>query len=128
MSRLFPNGAIRGTPMSRDETLLQVKRAEEEAEQIIKEAQESQRSVVIAARRQALKATQDADGRLRAEFDSAVSKERAKIVSEKEAILVRGKDDALRVRDLAKNRMNRSKDHLKDSFARTLDATSGTDD
>jgi len=114
--------------MSRDETLLQVKRAEEEAEQIIKEAQESQRSVVIAARRQALKATQDADERLRAEFDSAVSKERAKIASEREAILVRGRDDALRVRDQAKNRMNRSKDHLKDSFARTLDATPGTDD
>jgi V/A-type H+-transporting ATPase subunit G/H len=113
--------------VSRDETLLQVKRAEEEAEQIIKEGQESQRAVVVAARRQALKASQEADEKLRAEFDSAVSKERSKVASQREAILVRGRDEALRMSAQAKDRTNRAKDHLKNRFARTLDATSRTD-
>jgi len=112
--------------VSRDETLLQVKRAEEEAEQIIKEAQENQRAVVVAARKQAIRATQEADERLRAEFESTLSKERAKIAPQREAILSKGKDEALRTRAQAKDRTQKVKDHLKDSFARTLDATSRT--
>jgi len=115
-----------GILVSRDETLLQVKRAEEEAEQIIKEAQENQRAVVVAARKQAIRATQEADERLRAEFESTLSKERAKIAPQREAILSKGKDEALRTRAQAKDRTQKVKDHLKDSFARTLDATSRT--
>lgn len=112
--------------MGRDETLLQVRRAEEEAEQIIKEAQESQKAIIAGARRQAIRATQEGEERLRAEFDQALSGEKAKIASQREGILARGKDDGLRVRAQATTRSKKVKDNLKDDFMRALDAAPRT--
>jgi V/A-type H+-transporting ATPase subunit G/H len=112
--------------MGRDETLLQVRRAEEEAEQIIKEAQESQKAIIAAARRQAIKATQEGEERLRTEFDQTLSREKAKIASQREEILARGKDEGLRVRTQATTRADKVRDDLKDNFVRALDATPRT--
>jgi len=100
--KAVPHSLSGGILVSRDETLLQVKRAEEEAEQIIKEARESQRAAVVAARKQAMRVMQEADEKLRAEFDSAVSKERMKVASQRETILSRGRDEALRMKVQAK--------------------------
>jgi V/A-type H+-transporting ATPase subunit G/H len=105
--------------MGRDETLLQVRRAEEEAEQIIKEAQESQKAIIAAARRQAIKATQEGEERLRIEFDQTLS-------SQREGILARGKDEGLRVRTQATTRADKVRDDLKDNFVRALDAAPRT--
>lgn len=127
--KAVPHSPLSGEILvSRDDILLQIKRAEEEAEQIIKEAQESQRAVVVAARKQAIRVTQERDERLRAEFDSAISKERAKVASQRETILSKGKDEALRMRTQAEDRTRKVKDYLKDSFARTLDVAPRTDD
>jgi vacuolar-type H+-ATPase subunit H len=73
-----------------------------------------------------MRVMQEADEKLRAEFDSAVSKERMKVASQRETILSRGRDEALRMKVQATDRANKVKNHLKDSFARTLDATPRT--
>lgn len=114
--------------MSRDDTLLQVKQAEQEAESIITEAKESQKAVIAAARRQAIKTVRESDDKLRAEYESTLLAEKRKVASQREAILGRGREEAERTRRVAKEKASRAKNHLKDSFVRALDAASRGND
>ncbi len=90
--------------MNRSDILLQVKDAESKAQQIVKEAEEKQRATVTAARREAATRVNEADEKLRAEYDSRFAKERESIASEKQTYLNKGKKRPRRSRPRPKPR------------------------
>lgn len=114
--------------MNRSDILLQVKDAESKAQQIVKEAEDKQRSTVTSARREAATRVNEADEKLRAEYDSRFAKERESIASEKQAYLNKGKEEAAAVKAKAEAKIPNVITHLMQSFERTLDVAAKTND
>lgn len=114
--------------MNRSDILLQVKDAESKAQQIVKEAEEKQRATVTSARREAATRVNEADEKLRAEYDAMFAKERESIASEKQAYLNKGKEEAAAVKTKADAKIPNVITHLMKSFEGTLDVAAKTND
>ncbi len=114
--------------MNRSDILLQVKDAETKAQQIVKEAEEKQRATVTSARREAATRVNEADEKLRAEYDARFAKERESIASEKQAYLNKGKEEAAAVKTKADAKIPNVITHLMKSFEGTLDVAAKTND
>ncbi len=114
--------------MNRSDILLQVKDAESKAQQIVKEAEEKQRATVTSARREAATRVNEADEKLRAEYDARFAKERESIASEKQAYLNKGKEEAAAVKTKADAKIPNVITHLMKSFEGTLDVAAKTND
>lgn len=110
--------------MSRADTLLKVKEAESKAETIIKDAEEQQKTIISSAKREAARMIQDAEGKLKADGDSALAREKASISSQREELLMKGGEEAARIASKASANVPKAKNHLKERFERALDATS----
>jgi len=102
--------------MTRADTLLQIKDAEVKASQIMKEADDKQRSIVSAARKDAIRKIQDADVKQRSEFDAAYAAEKAKVSSQREEILDKGRAEAKAIKSRAEQNLPQAKSHLKQVF------------
>lgn len=114
--------------MNRSDILLQVKDAESKAQQIVKEAEDKQRVTMTSARREAATRVNEADEKLRAEYDARFAKERESIASEKQAYLQKGKEEAAAVKTKAEVKVPSVITHLMQSFERTLDVAAKTND
>jgi len=114
--------------VNRSDILLQVKDAESKAQQIVKEAEEKQRATVTSARREAATRVNEADEKLRAEYDARFAKERESIASEKQAYLNKGKEEAAAVKTKADAKIPNVITHLMKSFEGTLDVAAKTND
>jgi vacuolar-type H+-ATPase subunit H len=114
--------------VNRSDILLQVKDAESKAQQIVKEAEDRQRSTITSARREAATRVNEADEKLRAEYDSRFAKERESIASEKQAYLSKGKDEAEAIKARSESKVPSVITHLMQSFERTLDVAAKTND
>jgi len=114
--------------VNRSDILLQVKDAESRAQQIVKEAEEKQRSIITSARREAAARVNEADEKLRAEYDAKFAKEREGIASEKQTFLNKGKEEAASVKAKADAKVPNVITHLMQSFERTLDVAAKTND
>jgi vacuolar-type H+-ATPase subunit H len=114
--------------VNRSDILLQVKDAETKAQQIVKEAEEKQRATVTSARREAATRVNEADEKLRAEYDARFAKERESIASEKQAYLNKGKEEAAAVKTKADAKIPNVITHLMKSFEGTLDVAAKTND
>ena len=110
--------------MSRAETLLKIKEAEAKAKEIITEAEEKQNAIATSARRDAVRMVQDADDRMKAEYDSAFAQEKARIATQREGLLRKGREEAERLKSKAAGNVPKAKAQLKDRFERTIDASS----
>jgi len=66
--------------VTRADTLLQIKDAEAKASQIMKEADDKQKTTVAAARKDAIRKIQDADEKQRSEFDAATLRRRPRFL------------------------------------------------
>jgi len=114
--------------LSRADTLLKVKQAEESAKKIVDEAGERSRAILASARKDAVKLIQDAEKQVRADFDSAITKEKVKIASQRDALLSEGREKAAKLETVAEERILKVKDYLKQEFERTIDVTAGADE
>lgn len=109
--------------VTRAETLLEIKKAEEEAEQIVREAQEKHKAMIAAARREAARRLKESEEELRVEFEAAVAREKSRIASQKEEILRRGREEAEKVKKMAAERIPQVKTYLKNAFERAIDVS-----
>ncbi|HUT27853.1 MAG TPA: hypothetical protein VMW85_07405 [Methanomassiliicoccales archaeon] len=107
--------------MNRSDILLQVKDAEAKAQQIVKEAEEKQRTIISSARREAATHMNEADEKLRTEFDARFAKERETIAAERQTYLNKGKDEAAAIKVKADAKVPDVITHLMQGFERTLD-------
>ena len=114
--------------MNRSDILLQVKDAESKAQQIVKEAEEKQRATITSARREAATRVNEADEKLRAEYEARFAKERESIASEKQTYLNKGKEEAVAIKSKADAKIPNVITHLMQSFERTLDVAAKTND
>jgi V/A-type H+-transporting ATPase subunit G/H len=114
--------------VNRSDILLQVKDAESKAQQIVKEAEDKQRATITSARREAATRVNEAEVKLRAEYDARFAKERESIASEKQAYLQKGKEEAAAVKTKAEVKVPTVITHLMKSFERTLDVAAKTND
>lgn len=114
--------------MNRSDILLQVKDAESKAQQIVKEAEDKQRVTMTSARREAATRVNEADEKLRAEYDARFAMERESIASEKQVHLQKGKEEAATVKTKAEVKVPTVITHLMKSFERTLDVAAKTND
>lgn len=126
MTRMFNSQLSGESLVTRAETLLEIKKAEEEAEQIVREAQEKQKMIVANARREAAQRMRESEEKLRAEFEVAVSREKNRIASQKEEILKRGREEAEKIKKLANERIPEIRLYLKNAFERAIDAATRT--
>lgn len=126
MIRMFNSQLTGESLVTRAETLLEIKKAEEEAEQIVREAQEERKAIVAAARREAAQKMRESEEKLKAEFELAVSREKNRIASQKEEILKRGQEEAEKIKKLADERIPEIRLYLKNAFERAIDAATGT--
>ncbi len=102
--------------MTRADTLLQIKDTEAKASVIMKEADDKQKTIVAAARKDAIRKIQDADEKQRSEFDVAYASEKAKVSSQRYEILGKGKDEAKVLKAKAETNIPKAKSHLKQAF------------
>jgi len=114
--------------VNRSDILLQVKDAESKAQQIVKEAEEKQRATITSARREAATRVNEADEKLRADYDARFAKERESIASEKQTYLSKGNEEAATIKAAAKTKVPNVITHLMQSFERTLDVAAKTND
>lgn len=114
--------------MGKAETLLQVKDAEAKAKQTLEQAEDKQRSIIAAARREAVERSQKAEKDLRAKTDSALAQERKALSVQREELLAKGKEEAAKIEAKASDRIPKAKLMIKQRFERTLDATAGTNE
>ena len=114
--------------MGKAETLLQVKDAEAKTKQTLEQAEEKQRSIVAAARREAVDRMQKAEQDLRAKNESAFAQERQSLSVQREALLAKGRDEAAKIEARASDRIPKAKLMIKQSFERTLDAAAGANE
>jgi V/A-type H+-transporting ATPase subunit G/H len=110
--------------VSRADTLLKVKDAEAKAKEIIKEAEDKQKTINSATRKDATRMISEAEGRLVAEFDSAFVQERQKVAAQKEELMARGRQDADKLKAKAAQNVPKAKAYVKERFERTIDASS----
>ncbi|MDW5561638.1 MAG: hypothetical protein SA339_00300 [Methanomassiliicoccus sp.] len=110
------------------ETLLQVKDAEAKAKQTLEQADEKQRSIIAAARREAVDRSQKAEQDLRAKTESALAQERKALSAQREELLAKGRDEAAKIDAKASDRIPKAKLMIKKSFERTLDAAAGANE
>jgi V/A-type H+/Na+-transporting ATPase subunit G/H len=102
--------------VTRADTLLQIKDAESKASQIMIEADEKQKALVVAARKDAVRKIQDAEENQRAEFESAYAAEKGKVASQRDDILSKGREEASSVKGKAERNIPKAKAHLKQAF------------
>jgi V/A-type H+-transporting ATPase subunit G/H len=102
--------------VTRADTLLQIKDAEAKASQIMIEADEKQKAVMAAARKDAIRKIQDADDKQRSEFDAAYASEKAKVSAQREEILEKGKLEARELKSKAESNIPKAKLQLKKTF------------
>ncbi len=114
--------------MGKAETLLQIKEAEEKSKRMIEEAKEKQRSIIAAARREALDRIQKAEDNSKAASQSAISEEERRIASEREALLLKGNEEATALASKANQRIPTAKTYLKTQFERMIDAATGSNE
>lgn len=112
--------------MGKADTLLQVKDAETKAKQTLEQADERQRVIIAAARREAVDRSQTAEQEFRARTESALAQERKSLASQRETLLVKGKEEASRIEAKAVERIPKAKLLIRQHFERTLDAAAGT--
>jgi V/A-type H+-transporting ATPase subunit G/H len=110
------------------ETLLQVKDAEAKAKQTLEQADEKQKSIIAAARRESVERSQKAEQDLRAKTESGLAQERKALSVQREALLAKGKDEAAKIEARASDRIPKAKIMIKQSFERTLDAAAGANE
>jgi vacuolar-type H+-ATPase subunit H len=111
-------------PVTRADTLLKVKDAEAKAKGVLTEAEEKQKAIISAARKQAVRMIQEAEERLKAESDAALAEEKQKVAAIKEELLARGRADAAQLKAKALQRVPKARAYVKEGFERTIDATS----
>ena len=80
------------------------------------EADEKQKALVVAARKDAVRKIQDAEEKHRAEFESAYAAEKAKVSSQRDEILLKGRADASGVKGQAEHNIPKAKSQLKQAF------------
>ena len=102
--------------MTRADTLLQIKDAEAKASQIMVEADEKQKALIVAARKDAVRKIQDAEEKQRTESDSAYASEKMKVSSQREDILGKGKAEASALKAKAEQNIPKAKAQLKQAF------------
>jgi len=110
--------------LSRTDILLKVKETEAKARSIIEEAEEEKKAIIAKARRDSVKMVQDAEAKIRADFESKISEEMKKLASQREVLLRKGEEEAARLEAAASKRMAKVKDFLKKEFERSINATS----
>lgn len=110
--------------MSRADTLLKIKEAESKAQEIMRQAEEQQKAIISSARRDAIRMMQEADDKMKVEFDAALASEKAKIASQRQETLKKGSEEADRLKSKAAINIPKAKKFMKESFERTVDATS----
>jgi len=110
--------------LSRTDILLKVKETEAKARSIIEEAEEEKKAIIAKARRDSVKMVQDAEAKIRADFESKISEEMKKLASQREVLLRKGEEEAARLEAVASKRMAKVKDFLKKEFERSINATS----
>ncbi len=120
-----PSGEMR---VGKAETLLQVKDAEAKAKAIIEQAEEKQKQIVAAARRDALNKIQQAEQDLKVKNETAISIERKALTSQREQLMKKGHDEATHLGTKAKERIPKAKTYIKQQFERTLDAATGANE
>jgi len=110
-------------PVSRAETLLRVKDAEAKAKEILAEAEDKRRSLLAAARRDAIQLVQQEEDKLRAQQDASLTKEKAAVGEARQKLLKKGSDEAARLMSSASGNVPKAKAHLKQSFERAVNAS-----
>jgi V/A-type H+-transporting ATPase subunit G/H len=114
--------------VNRSDILLKVKDAESKAQQIVKEAEERQKTIIASARREATARTKEADEKLKAELDAKLAKERKGIAAEKQIYLDKGKEEAAEVKSKSEVKVPNAITHIMQSFERALDVAAKTND
>jgi V/A-type H+-transporting ATPase subunit G/H len=102
--------------VTRADTLLQIKDAEAKASLIMKEADDKQKTIVAAARKDAIRKIQDSDDKQRLEFDAAYASEKANVSSQRDEILGKGNAEAKTIKAKAESNIHKAKLHLKHAF------------
>jgi V/A-type H+-transporting ATPase subunit G/H len=114
------------TPVGKAETLLQIKDAEAKARQILEEADDKQRSIGAAARREGVERSQKAEQELRAKTEATLAQEKKALAVKREELIVKGREEAAKTESKASDRIPKAKLMILQDFERTLNAATGT--
>jgi len=110
------------------DTLLQVRDTEAKASRIIEEADEKQKAILVAARREAIEKYQAAEAAIRKKIEAAISQEKASLAAQRSDSMRKGTEEAAKLMAKAKDRIPKAKTHIRNHFERTFDAATGTNE
>lgn len=106
--------------MTRADTLLKVKEAEAKAAQIVKDAQERQKTIVSNARREAITRTRDAEAQRKEDRETAINTERVKLDALRKEKMAMGNAEAQKALSVPESKVLAIKAYLKESFEKSL--------
>jgi len=109
--------------MSRADTLVRIKEAESEARGIIAAAEEKQKTILAGARRDAIRMTQDAEDKTKADHENVMAREKQAMSEKREQLLRKGSDEAAKLMSKAAGNVPKAKARIKEVFERTIDAS-----
>ncbi len=110
------------------DTLLQIRDTEAKAKRIIEEADEKQKAIIVAARREAIEKYQAAEAAIRKKIEAAISQEKASLAAQRSDAMRKGMEEAAKLMAKANDRVPKAKMHIKNHFERTFDAAAGTNE
>lgn len=110
--------------MSRTDILTEIKKAEADADAKVAQAEVDRKTAIAEARRDSVKKIQDAEAQMRSSYESAIADEKAKLGTERDAMLTKSKAVADGIEAKSDAKVQEVKDFLNKEFERTLNVTS----
>ncbi|MDR0523953.1 MAG: hypothetical protein LBG62_05990 [Candidatus Methanoplasma sp.] len=110
--------------MSRTDILIEIKKAESEADEKVAKAEADKKAAVADARRESVKRIQEAESDLRANHESVIAREMAAADAGKRDKLAAGEKEANALEASSKKNIGKVNDFLAKEFERTINAAS----
>ncbi|WP_019178382.1 hypothetical protein [Methanomassiliicoccus luminyensis] len=114
--------------MGKSETLLQVKDAEAKAKLLIEQADEKQRAIIAAARRDAADRIQKAESASKANSESQLAEEKRILAIQRDELLKKGTGESNILGTKANDRVPKAKAYIRQHLERTFDVSAGTNE
>lgn len=110
--------------MSRTDILSEIKKAEAEADAKVEKAEADKKTAVAQARRDSVKRIQDAEAKMRSNYESTIASEQKILDAERDKLLAEGGKEADAIEESSGKKIRDVNDFLIEEFERIINVAS----
>jgi len=110
--------------LSRTDILIEIKKAEAEADAKVEKAEADKKTTIAEARRDSVKRIQDAEAATRSNYESTIAAEQKALDDKRNELLAVGEKEAKAIEKSSAKKTKEVNDFLIEEFERAIDVTS----